>query len=62
MRHLIAVVLFGVGTVLAAVALSPTPDAITVLYYIACMLGLTILAYCLGRYSVRNTVDKEPGA
>ena len=54
MRHAISLAILGAGSVLATVVLSPTPDAITMLYYFMSFLGLSAIGYWLGRRAGRT--------
>ena len=50
MRRVVAPAVLVAGSVLAAVVLAPTPDAITLLYHLAGFLSLSALGYWLGRW------------
>lgn len=53
MRHMIPLAILGAGSAVGAALLTPTPDAITMLYTLVCLLALASLGYWLGRRSAR---------
>ena len=59
MRYAIPVVVLGVGSIIGAILLAPTPDAVTMLYALVFLLGLSGLGFWLGHRAARSDLGSK---